>query len=240
MKAVILAAGEGQRMRPLTLKTPKPLLKVNGKAVIDYILESFPPEIDEIIIVIRYLGVMIKKHLGISYHGVKIRYISSRTKGTGPDFMTTKKYLSDERFLFIYGDEIPNPADIKNCLKKDLSILIFKPKNPSACGMAYLRKNGTIKKIIEKPKRTTSRLAVDGVMVLNTDIYKRKPALTKGEYYFSSMVDLFVRDHKVFPVRSKNFIGDFTTPADLVRVEKALIFPHFREQRHGCSRLEFP
>lgn len=222
MKAVILAAGRGIRMRPLTLKTPKPLLKVNGKPILDYILESFPPEIEEVIIVVKYLGTQIKKHIGKKNRGMKVKYVWGSDKGGAYSFIAAKKYLKNERFLFIYGDEIPSPVDIKNCLVGDLSILVFKTQKPQTNGIAYLRKDGTIGKIIEKPKNSKSNLAVDGVMVLNTDIFTYSPTLIKGEYYFSTMVNAFIHDHKVFPVGARNFIGDITAPHDLVRIGKIL------------------
>ena len=60
------------------------------------------------------------------------------------------------------------------------------------------------------------------MMVLNTDIFNYTLELTRGEYYLSTMVGLFVRDYKVFPVNSRSFIGDLTTPRDLVRVGNIL------------------
>jgi len=231
MKAVILAAGEGKRMRPLTLKTPKPLLKVNGKPIIDYVLESFSPEIDEVIIVVKYLATQVKKYLGKKNRDRSIRYVLGSDKGSAYSFMAAKKYLGNERFLFVYGDEIPNSTDVKNCLARDLSILVFKTQNPQANGIVYLRKGGTIKRIVEKPKKPKSNLAIDGVMVLNTDIFTYEPTLIKGEYYFSAMVGLFVSDHKVYAVNAENFIGDLTAPSDLVRVGNILKAKNFNYRK---------
>lgn len=226
MKVVILAAGEGQRMRPLTLKTPKSLLPINGKPIIEHILDALPRKIDEAIIVIKYLGGQIKRHLGNRYKNICIKYVENLRKGSAYSFLATQKYLKNERFLFVYGDEIPDPEDVKNCLTKDLSILVFKSKNPQANGIAYLRKDGTMRKIIEKPKNSKSNMAVDGIMVLNTDIFSYEPALIKDEYYFSTMVSSFIRDHKVFPVPARNFIGDITRPHDLIRVGNILKTRH--------------
>ena len=100
MKAVILAAGEGKRMSPLTLQTPKPLLEVNGRPIIDYVLESFTPEIDEAIVVVKYLGGQIKKHIGKKYRGMSIRYVLGSDKGNAYSFMAAEKYLKKES-LFV-------------------------------------------------------------------------------------------------------------------------------------------
>jgi NDP-sugar pyrophosphorylase family protein len=226
MKCVILAAGEGKRMRPLTLKIPKPLLPVNGKPIIEYVLDALPESVNEAIVVVKHLGNKIKKHLENKYKNITIKYASGSDKGTAYSFLAARKYLKNERFLFIYGDEIPYAENVEKCLFKELSILCFRTKNPQANGIAYLRKDGTINKIIEKPKNSKSDLAVDGVMVLNTDIFGYTPSLIKGEYYFSTMVGLFVSDHKVYPVNAKNFIGDITSPPDLIRVGEILKSKH--------------
>lgn len=209
-------------MRPLTLNTPKPLLKVNDKSIIDYVLESFPPEIDEIIIAVKHLGDQIKKHIDKKNLSLRVKYVLGSDKGNAYSFMATKKHLKNEKFLVVQGDEFPDPVDIKNCLAKDLSILVFEPQNPQACGMTHLRKDGTIRKIIEKPKKTKSKLAVSGMMVLNTNIFNYTPLPTRGEYYLSTVVGLFARDHKVFSVNARDFVGDLTSPHDLVRIGNIL------------------
>lgn len=139
MKVVILASGRGERMKPLTNKTPKPLLKVNGKPIIDHIIDALPPEITEIIVVVKYLGSQIIKHL--SKQRKPIYYVSGSSRGDVYSFLETKEYLNNERFLVIYGDEIPNSANIRLCLQEKLSMLTFN--------------GGTF----------------DGVMVLHTDIF---------------------------------------------------------------------
>jgi GTP:adenosylcobinamide-phosphate guanylyltransferase len=144
-KAVVLAAGKGVRMRPLTLDRPKPLLEINGKAIIDYVLEALPEEINEVIIAVNYKGEQIKKHIGKENRGKKIKYVQGSDMGNVYSFLATGKYLKNERFLLVYGDEIPNPINVKKCLEKDLSILTF---------------DGGI---------------WDGIMVLNTDIFMYKP-----------------------------------------------------------------
>ena len=62
MKAVIPCAGEGVRMRPLTLRTPKQLLEVGGKPILVHIFENLPDEIDEVILVVGYLGDKIREY----------------------------------------------------------------------------------------------------------------------------------------------------------------------------------
>ena len=75
MKAVILAAGEGVRMRPLTLERPKPLLEVLGKPLIAYTFEALPDVVDEVIVIVKYKEEMVRAFLGSSFLGKKVTYV---------------------------------------------------------------------------------------------------------------------------------------------------------------------
>ena len=69
MQAVILAAGRGVRMGALTESTPKPMLQIKGRTLLEYKLAALPEEVDEVIIVVGYLGGMIQSHFGGEYNG---------------------------------------------------------------------------------------------------------------------------------------------------------------------------
>lgn len=78
MKALILAAGQGSRLRPMTNDLPKTLIPVNGKSILQYQLESLDfAGIKECVIVVGYLGHMIRDRIGSSFGGVRITYISN-------------------------------------------------------------------------------------------------------------------------------------------------------------------
>lgn len=224
MKALILAAGEGRRMQPLTLKVPKPLLEINGRPILDYIFDSFPSDITEVVIVVKYLGDMIKTKLGSKYRGRKIYFAKGSDKGNAYSFLSAKPFIKKkERFLFVYSDEIPDPRDIKNCMKKELSVLVFESRNTKAHGIVTLKENGSVLEVIEKPDKSKSNLAIDGAMVLNDKIFKYKPIPnSEGECYFTSLLNQFCRDYNVWPVKALDFIGDITTPQDIERVSKRL------------------
>ena len=75
MKAIVLAAGEGRRMRPLTENIPKPLLQIQDRPLIEHIVERLPEEVDELIIVVGYLGEMIKQYCSDNFLGRPITYV---------------------------------------------------------------------------------------------------------------------------------------------------------------------
>ncbi len=205
MKAVILAAGKGKRMRPLTLTTPKALLKFSGKRIIDHIFDALPKEVNEVVLVIGYLGARIKKYLGNSYKGRSVRYvIQDPPRGTAHALLRSKAegiFTEGERFLVIYGDELPKPGEIKECLSKPFTTLAFRVTNPSASAVMVLNTQGRILEIIEKPPRPVSDLVAAGVMVVDTNIFKYRPRRhPDGEYYLSSMLNQFLKDYPVYAV----------------------------------------
>lgn len=224
MKAIILAAGEGTRMRPLTLKTPKPLLKIHGRPILGHIFDALPNEIDEVIVVVKYLRDQIKSYLGNKCRGRRVGYVMGSYKGTAYSLIAAKKFLDkNERFLFLYGDELPNTVDIKNSIKYKSSILVFKSKNPETGGVVAIDKNKNIIEIEEKPQKPKSKMVAVGVMVLNENIFNYKPSLDdKEEFFLTPMLSQYVKENKTKAIFSKNFIGDITLPSDIKRAERLL------------------
>lgn len=107
MKAMILAAGEGKRMRPLTLTCPKPLLMVAGRSLIEHqVARLVQAGISELIINIAYLGEQIKNHLGNGQrYGVHIQYSEEpEPLETGGAIRHALPLLGDQPFLLMNAD----------------------------------------------------------------------------------------------------------------------------------------
>jgi UDP-N-acetylglucosamine diphosphorylase / glucose-1-phosphate thymidylyltransferase / UDP-N-acetylgalactosamine diphosphorylase / glucosamine-1-phosphate N-acetyltransferase / galactosamine-1-phosphate N-acetyltransferase len=202
MKAIILAAGEGVRMRPLTLTTPKPLLKIQGKAVIDYVFDALPDEIDEAIVVVKHLADRMKEYLGDTYKGRRIRYVEGSEKGNAIGFLACRPYLKDgERFLILHGDEPQRRKEIEECLKNKYSWAVCEVAEPRLVGVPTIDKNNRILEVVEKPENPKSNYAAMGTIVVDTDIFNYAPLLHKnGEYHLSSMLGQFVKVHEVYAV----------------------------------------
>jgi dTDP-glucose pyrophosphorylase len=112
MQCVILAAGKGTRLRPLTDNCPKPLVKVAGKPLLDHIVEALPTAVDELIIVVGYLGGMIEDYCGKEFHGRKVTYITQEEqKGTAHALWLCKDLIKG-RFLFLFADDLHGKEDL--------------------------------------------------------------------------------------------------------------------------------
>ncbi|MDA3839460.1 MAG: nucleotidyltransferase family protein [Patescibacteria group bacterium] len=128
MKAVILAAGRGSRLRPLTDNIPKPLLKINGISLIEYSISLVSPHVDEIILVVGYLADQIKSYLGESYKGIRISYVTQEEQlGTGHALYLCKDLLPDD-FLVLMSDDLYDREDIKALLPHKFSLLTQEAK----------------------------------------------------------------------------------------------------------------
>lgn len=184
MQAVIIAAGKGMRMRPLTDKTPKPLLKVGEKSIVERNLDQLKGLAEEVILVVGYKGKLIHQHLGKQYKGIKLTYVwQKEQKGTGAAARLALPYLKGE-FLLMYGDDLYQRKDILRVFKYCPSILLGRTENPSQFGVVETKRRW-VTNIIEKPKNPKSTLVNTGLYfldpsVFNTTIRKSK----RGEYEF--------------------------------------------------------
>lgn len=220
MKAVILAAGRGTRMMPLTENTPKPLLRLRDKTLLDHIFDVLPSEVDEVIIVVKYLADKIKQHCGNFYKERKIYYAEGSDNGSAYSLLAVRSFIKEqERFLIIYGDELPSRDEIERCLNNSYAWLCYEVADPRLSGIATIADDGRILEVIEKPTNPKSHWAATGVMLANSDIFKYEPARNKnGEYYLSSLMSQFARDHRVTAVKTVIDVSarpHFTSPADI-------------------------
>jgi UDP-N-acetylglucosamine diphosphorylase / glucose-1-phosphate thymidylyltransferase / UDP-N-acetylgalactosamine diphosphorylase / glucosamine-1-phosphate N-acetyltransferase / galactosamine-1-phosphate N-acetyltransferase len=139
MKLVILAAGKGTRMGELTNDTPKPMLKVLGKNLIEHKLEATPLEqISEIVLVVGYLQHVIRDYFGTEYKGVPITYVEDTLQGTGKAVWNAKQVL-DEPFLVMMGDDMYHPDDIAMILRTKGGILLDRVKKETKSGKVIIQ-----------------------------------------------------------------------------------------------------
>jgi len=222
MQAIILAAGEGIRMRPLTETVPKPLLKVAGKSLIEHTFAALPKEIDEVIIVIGYLGDQIKKLLGKSFDGKKIRYVKQEhLEGTARALFEAREYVTD-RFLVLMADDIYSRNDVEVCLKHNQAMLVKQSEKEEPGGKVILNKAGELSNVIEGKSFPVGTLVGTNVFVLNPEFFNYEPVkLTdrKNEWGLPQTVSVMARDYPVDIVQATRWIK-ITTPEDLKSAEE--------------------
>jgi len=111
-QAVILAAGKGTRMLPLTETRPKPMQEVSGKNLIEWKLAALPEAIRDVVIVVGYQGEQIREFFGDMWHGRSIRYVvQEKLNGTAGALWSARNLLHG-RFLVLMGDDLYAKEDI--------------------------------------------------------------------------------------------------------------------------------
>ena len=236
LKAIILSAGEGSRMRPLTLTKPKTMLPVARKPIIQYNIESLRDNgITDILLIVRYKEEIVRNYFGDgSDFGVNISYKTQK------DFLGTANAISygedfiDDSIIVLNGDIILDDEIIHEIIKKynylspDTLMLLTEVEDPSAFGVVEIE-NGNIKNIVEKPKReeAPSNLVNAGIYIFNKDIFdkiRETEISERGEYEITDSVSLQIEDNKtvIGHKTSKDWI-DVGRPWELIEVNEELI-----------------
>jgi len=227
MKAVIMAAGKGERCYPLTLTKPKPLLKIVNKTILEHNLEQLKGFVDEVIVVVGYKKEMIMNKVKKVYSGIKIKYVEQKKQlGTGNALMQAEKFVKG-RFILMNGDDLFSREDIKNCLRHKYCVLAKKVEDPERFGIVYL-KNGFVKEIVEKSENPKSNLANTGLYVFDKkifDILNNINRTKRNEYEIPCAVNELAKNKNVYCEKVDDYWLPITYPwnyleANVFMVEK--------------------
>lgn len=168
MQCVILAAGRGVRMGRFTDTCPKPMLPINGKPKLVYSIEHLPREIDEVILIIGYLGEKIRKYFGDTFDNRRIRYVEQKElAGTGGAIHLVKDIV-DDRFLVTMGDDLYLKSDLEKLMCYDLAILAKEVEDSSLFGVLESDDHGKLVAIHERPHNPEFHLVNTGAYMLST------------------------------------------------------------------------
>jgi len=206
MKAVILAAGKGKRLMPITSSRPKPMIPLAGMPLLEHtILGLKDAGIDEILLIVGYKEEVFKNYFGDGRdkYSVKIEYITQEEQlGTGHAVSYAKDFIKNEPFMLMYGDLLTEPKVFKELVevfkksKPQGVIALFKVKNPQDYGVITLNPEGSVEKITEKPalELNLGNLINAGIFIFEPLIFEaieRTEKSVRGEYEFTdSMLNL--------------------------------------------------
>ena len=179
MKAVIMAGGEGTRLRPLTSNQPKPMMPLVNRPMLEHIVALLAKHgFDDIVVTVAYLGNQIRDYFGDgSDFGVRMRYATEEQPlGTAGSVRNAADEL-DETFLVISGDvltDIDLSAFVQSHWehKAEASIALKRVENPLEFGIVITRPDGSIERFLEKP--TWGEVFSD---TINTGIYVLEPSI---------------------------------------------------------------
>ena len=209
MKAVLLAAGEGVRLLPITATRPKHLIKVGGKPILQFCLEAVKKAgIDDAIVVTHYMGEAIRQHFGDgSQLGLNISYVEQKAVlGTGNAASVAEPFV-DGDFVLVYGDLLFGQDAVKDVLKlfkggKAAAVMGLVPVDkPESYGIIELDEQKHVKRIVEKPPagKAPSNLANAGVYAFSKEVFdkiKQTKASIRGEWELTDAITLLASEGK--------------------------------------------
>ncbi len=227
MQCVILAAGRGVRMGDLTNDTPKPMLKVNGKPILEYTLNNLPEEIDEIIFIIGYKSDLIKSYFGDEYKGKKIKYVvQENLNGSAGALLCAKEFLQD-KFLVLNGDDLYSKSDLEKFIANEPPAILAKEvENSGRFGVLKIDDNGCLLEIIEAPKENHGNLVNTGAYLLNNkffdyELVKKTTQILEKEFGLPQTLATMAKDYKI-KVEKANFWQPLGYPGDILNAEKVI------------------
>lgn len=176
MQAVIMAAGRGTRMGHLTEDRPKCMLEVAGRTLLEYKLYALPEQVNEVIIVVSYLGSVVHDRFGGDYFGKRLLYVEqeSLVGGTADALWQAREVLKD-RFFVMNGDNIFDPKSFMDCLPYQWAIVVKKTDQIRTGGVlvdAHMRVRGTHE---NTEHAGGAGWANAGLYLLDTRIFDYKP-----------------------------------------------------------------
>jgi glucose-1-phosphate thymidylyltransferase len=215
MKAIILAAGKGTRLRPVTLTTPKPLVPVANRALIAYALDMLKAGgMEEVGIVVNSMDSPVVSYLGDGeWLGIKASYIvQEEQKGLAHAVSLCRDFVGDDSFAMFLGDNIFQDK-MESLLRGfedseyEAAIALGEVTDPSRFGVGVVE-NGRVIQLLEKPKNPPSNLAVAGVYMFRTSIFdaiNRIQPSARGELEITDAIQTLIEDGT--PVQSYNTRG---------------------------------
>jgi bifunctional UDP-N-acetylglucosamine pyrophosphorylase/glucosamine-1-phosphate N-acetyltransferase len=215
MDAIILAAGLGTRLRPHTLTTPKPLLPISGRPILDRALGALPPEVDRVLVVVNYLADQIESYLRSQKHFANHEVVHQAVpRGTGDALRSCRDRLRSDRFLVLNGDDLYGAADIANLASRPAGLLVHAVDEPRRFGIVFQKPDGSLEKLVEKPDLDGRRLANTGAYIFPAEVFDIELTLSaRGEYEITDYVTALAQDRTVDVVEAKFWLPIGTVEA---------------------------
>ena len=217
MKALLLAAGFGTRLRPLTDRTPKCLLPIQGVPILKIwfaLCNQF--EINEILINVHSHGSAVRNFIEENRVGPKV-YLSEETTllGSAGTILANRDWVGkDESFWVFYADVLTTTnlnrmLAFHNRSGQLATIGVYQVPDPSRCGIVQLDDDGVVREFVEKPKAPCGNLAFSGLMLATPGLFELIPEITPADLGFHVFPNIVGR---MAAYRISEFLIDIGTP----------------------------
>ena len=232
MKAVIMAGGEGTRLRPLTSNSPKPMLPLVNEPMMEHIVRLLQHHgFDEIVVTVAFMANHIRTYFGDgSDFGVRMVYATEETPlGTAGSVLNAREEL-DERFLVISGDVLTD-LDLSAIVKAHdenralATIGLVRVDNPLEFGIVITRDDGSIERFLEKPSwgQVFSDTINSGIFVLEPEIFDHIEPGRSVDFSSEVFPKLLAEKARLFGCVSEGYWEDVGTLEAYLRAHKDIL-----------------
>lgn len=229
MRAVILAAGEGKRMHPITLTRPKPLIPIGGRPILEHLIISLEKAgLKRITIVIGYQAEKVRQYFGNGEKWeVRIEYVLQKEQlGTAHAILQAHPYIKDDEFLVLNGDVMFSDEDLREFINGEPPMMGLSEGDERDVGIV-IAEEGEVKRIIEKPRGKIGGLINAGIYLLDREIFEyacRISPSPRGEYELTDALQILVDKggRKLGWRRIKRWFN-LTYPWDILKVNQNLL-----------------
>lgn len=241
MKGLILSGGKGTRLYPLTYTRAKQLIPVANKPVLVRVIEAIRDAgVREIGMVVGHTAAEIREALGDGARwGVSLSYIRQHSPdGLAHAVKISRDFLRDDPFVMFLGDNVIQ-GGISQLIRDfadnewNSQIVLKEVENASAYGVAQLRPDGSIERLIEKPADPPSNLALVGIYMFDHHVFDAVDAIrpsARGEYEITDAIQWLIdRGHTVFPHVHRGWWIDTGKPTDMLEANS-----HVLEEIEPC------
>jgi NDP-sugar pyrophosphorylase family protein len=225
MQTVILAAGRGTRMRPLSDVTPKPMLPVGDRPLAAHAADAaVAAGTDELVFVVGYRASHVRAHFGREYRGVPVRYATQpRADGTADAVRAARELLDGDRFAVVNGDNLFDEASIADLFDREAGVAAHRVADPSEYGVLSTA-GETVTGVVEKPADPPSNLANAGAYVFPASTVDELdvPPSERGERELTDVLARVVDRRDVAAVEVDRWL-DVARPGDLLRATELVL-----------------
>ena len=228
MKAVILAAGEGSRMRPLTYSRPKVMIPVANKPILEHLLiEVAEAGIREFIFVVGYHEEQVRDYFGSGDKwGVSIDYCAQRKQLGTADAIKMVEDLIDGKFLVVNGDIVVSQKDISSLANGNgITMSVVEVEDIEDLGLVELEE-GKVVHVYEKVEKPPSRIANAGLYLFTPDIFaaiSQTSTSPRGEYEITDSLQLLIDQGHHISYQKIEYWLDISYPWDLLPANESLL-----------------
>jgi UDP-N-acetylglucosamine diphosphorylase/glucosamine-1-phosphate N-acetyltransferase len=221
-QAVVLAAGEGQRLRPFTVTRPKAMLSIADKPILQYIVEALAQNgIRNIVFVVGYRkGQVYDYMVSGEQFGVSITYVTQESQLGTAHALSQVKEVAEDEFLVLSGDNLIEAGTISDFVQvKPQAMLVKRVDNPVRYGVVNIEQ-GEVKDIVEKPKEAGSNIVNTGIYAFTREIFEFTESLLDIPDVLNDMI---AKGHTINALETDDTWLDIVYPWDILSLNSAVL-----------------